>query len=288
VGAVLTTVNGIPYFWQECGRGPLLVLLHGGAAHSGWFQWMVPRLAQRYRVVVPDLRGHGRSGHADRYTWDLYAEDIEALVGLLAGDEPYSLAGHCSGGYIGMVLSARGVRPPAALVGMEVRPKMPPDEDADMWARAGKPPGRYRNLEALERSWRIYAQRHGLPAERARLLAREACRPKPDHSWVALSDPRTLAQEPFETYELAAKVTCPTLLIRGEQSHILSRIQFLLVAMELRFGAFEEIAGGHNFMVEEPELTCALIERFLEQTAARGTPPAASGQPAGSPPRPPS
>ena len=108
VGAVLTTVNGVRYFWQECGRGPLLVLLHGGAAHAVWFRWMMPRLAQRYRVVMPDLRGHGRSGHADRYTWDAYAADIEALVGLLVGDEPYYLAGHCSGGYIGMMLSARG------------------------------------------------------------------------------------------------------------------------------------------------------------------------------------
>ena len=285
MGAVLTTVNGIPYFWQEQGGGPLLVLVHGGAAHSGWFQWMMPRLAQRYRVVMPDLRGHGRSGHADRYSWDAHAEDIEALVGLLVCDEPYYLAGHCSGGYIGMLMSARGVRPPAALVGMEVRPKLPPDEDADMRARASQPPGRYRNLAALERTWRIYARRHGLPVEQALLLAREACRPEPDGSWVAIADPRTLAQEPFDTYELAAKVACPTLLIRGEQSHMLSRIQFLLITTELRFGAFEEIPGGsHNFMVEDPEATCALIERFLEQTAVRGTLPAASGSPANSPP----
>jgi pimeloyl-ACP methyl ester carboxylesterase len=285
---VLTTVNGIPYFWQERGRGPLLVMIHGGAAHSGWFQWMVTRLAERYRVVAPDLRGFGRSGHADRYSWDDYAEDIEALVGLLVGDEPYYLAGHCSGGYIGMVLSARGVRPPAALIGMEIRPKLPPEEDADMWARASKPPRRYPSLEALERGWRIYAQRHGLPVDRALELGRAQFRQDADGSWIGVSDPRTLAQESFETYELAAKVTCPTLLIRGEQSHMLSRIQFLLVAGELRFGSFEEVSGGHNFMVEDPETTCALIERFLEQRAARGTPPVAAGSPAAPPPSPPS
>jgi pimeloyl-ACP methyl ester carboxylesterase len=100
-----------------------------------------------------------------------------------------------------------------------------------------------------------------------------------------VADPRTFAQEPFETYELASKVACPTLLIRGEQSHMLTRIQFLLVAVELRFGAFEEIPGvGHNFMVEDPDTTCALIERFLEQRAVQDTPPAASGSPASSPP----
>jgi pimeloyl-ACP methyl ester carboxylesterase len=134
----------------------------------------------------------------------------------------------------------------------------------------------------------MYAQRHGMPVERGLLLGHEACRQEQDGSWVSLADPRTLAQEPFETYELAAQVTCPTLLIRGEQSHMLSRIQFLLVAGALRFGAFEEIAGSHNVMVEEPELTCVSIEHFLAQTAARGTLRAASGQPAGSPPSPPS
>jgi pimeloyl-ACP methyl ester carboxylesterase len=281
---VLRTVNGIRIYWQESGSGPLLVLLHGGAAHSGWYRWMIPRLAQRYRVVAPDLRGLGRSGHADRYTWDAYAGDVEALVRQLVGDEPYYLAGHCSGGYIGMLMSARGVRPPAALVGMEVRPKLPPEEDADMWARASRPPGRYRNVEAMERVWRIYAQGHGLPIERGVLLGREASRQEPDGSWVARADPRTLAQEPFETYELAARVACPTLLIRGEQSHMLSRIQFLLVAGELRFGAFEEMPGvGHNLMVEDPDATSALIERFLEPLVARDTPPVATGSPAGSP-----
>jgi pimeloyl-ACP methyl ester carboxylesterase len=278
---VLRTVNGIRYYWRERGRGPLLVLLHGGAAHSGWFRWVMPRLSRRYRVVAPDLRGLGRSGWADRYTWDAYAEDVEALVGRLVGDEPYYIAGHCSGGYIGMLMSARGVRPPAALVGMEVRPRLSAEEDADMWARARRPPGRYRSLAALERGWRTYARRHGLPIERGLMLGREAFRPEPDGSWVGLTDPRTLAQEPFNTYELAAKVECPTLLLRGEQSRMLTRIQFLLVAVELRFGAFEEIPGvGHNFMVEDPDATSARIERFLEKIAARDTPLAAAGPPA--------
>ena len=83
---------------------------------------MIPRLATRYRVVAPDLRGSGRTGHADRYTWEDYAADIEALVDLLVGIRPYYLAGHCSGGYIGMLIAARGRRPPAALVGMEILP----------------------------------------------------------------------------------------------------------------------------------------------------------------------
>jgi pimeloyl-ACP methyl ester carboxylesterase len=231
---------------------------------------MMPRLSERYRVIAPDLRGHGRSGHADRYTWDAYAEDIEALLGLLVGDEPYYLAGHCSGGYIGMLMSARGRRPPAALVGMEVRPPLSADEQAVMWDAARRRPRRYATLEALERAWRSYWRRQGLPIERGARLGLELHHKDASGAWVQRSDRRVLAQEPFRTYDLAVQVECPTLLIRGEESRMLNRIQFLLVACELRRGSFEELPGvGHHLMVEDPNATSALLEQFLEKVANR-------------------
>jgi pimeloyl-ACP methyl ester carboxylesterase len=262
---VRTPVNGVPYYWRQCGSGPLLVLLHGGAAHSGWFQWVIPRLAQRYWVIAPDLRGHGRTGHADRYTWDSYAEDIETLVGLLVGEQPYYLAGHCSGGYIGMLLSARGVRPPAALVGLEVRPKISDHEYAYMWAASRRPPSRYRSLDRVARA---YSRRYGMPLDQGLILATENYRQVSDGAWVSRSDNRTLAQEPFQTYELATQVECPMLLVRGGESPVLTRIQFLLVAGQLRYSAFEEIPRvGHHLMVEDPDTTCALLEQFLKRVA---------------------
>jgi pimeloyl-ACP methyl ester carboxylesterase len=280
--AVRRPVNGVPYFWRESGSGPLLVLLHGGAAHSGWFQWMMPRLAERYRVVAPDLRGHGLSGHADRYTWEAYAEDLEALVQLLVGEEPYYLAGHCSGGYIGMLMSARGVRPPAALVGIEVRPKLPAREDEAMWATARRPLRRFRSLEALERADRLFWRRQQVPFEPMRPLLREALQQHPDGTWSSLRDPRTAAQEPFHTYELASQVRCPTLLVRGAKSQMLSEIQFLLVARELPRGSFQEMPGvGHYLMIEDPDATCALVERFLSEVAE--LPAARQGERGGSP-----
>ena len=60
-----TSINGLRYHWREAGGGRLLLLLHGGAAHSGWFRWMMPRLAIRYRVVAPDLRGNERDEQAE-------------------------------------------------------------------------------------------------------------------------------------------------------------------------------------------------------------------------------
>jgi pimeloyl-ACP methyl ester carboxylesterase len=264
-----TTINGLRYYWREAGYGPLLLLLHGGAAHSGWFQWMVPHLATRYRVVAPDLRGNGRTGHADDYSWDAYAEDVEALLDLLVGDRPYYLAGHCSGGYIGMLVAARSRRPPAALVGMEVLPRLPERQLAVMWAYARRGPKRYPTLAALDRARRAYARRQGLPLDRGVTLGRELYRRDPrGGGWVPRSDVRVLAQERFQTYELAAKVSCPTLLLRGTESGQLNRIQFLLMAGALPHGSFEELVGlGHHFMVEDPDATSALLERFFERVA---------------------
>ena len=46
---------------ERRGDGPDLVLLHGWGMHGGVWDELVPRLAARFRVHVPDLPGHGRS-----------------------------------------------------------------------------------------------------------------------------------------------------------------------------------------------------------------------------------
>jgi len=262
---VLTTVNGIPYFWRDEGRGPILLLLHGGLAHSGWFQWMVPRLARAYRLIVPDLRGHGRSGHSDDYTWSAYCADIESLLDLVAPGEPYYLAGQCSGGYLGFVLWERGIRPPAAVAGLEILPPLAPEEEAAQFATARQPP---RKFPTLERGVRSYSRALKLPLGRGELLAREVFKQNADGSWSAPADPRTLEIEPFRSYELAARVECPILLIRGTESRSLSRMSLLFMSQELRSGDFAEIPGvGHQLLVEDPDATCEVLERFFQKVA---------------------
>jgi pimeloyl-ACP methyl ester carboxylesterase len=272
---VLTTVNRIPYFWQEAGRGPVLLLLHGGLAHSGWFQWMMPRLARAYRVIAPDLRGHGRSGHADDYTWGAYSADLEALLDFLAPGEPYYLAGQCSGGYLGLVLWERGIRPPAAVAGIEILPPLSSEEEAAQFTTARRPPHRFPTLETAARS---YSRALKLPRERGELLVREVFTQNDDGSWSAPADPRTLEIEPFRSYELAARVECPTLLIRGTESRSLSRMSLLLMSQELRSGDFVEIPGaGHQLLVEDPDATCEVLERFFQKVANGFRRPAAQG-----------
>jgi hypothetical protein len=59
--SVTATANGIQQHYVRGGSGPALILLHGFP--QDWREWhrVMPRLAQRFTVVAPDLRGTGRS-----------------------------------------------------------------------------------------------------------------------------------------------------------------------------------------------------------------------------------
>jgi pimeloyl-ACP methyl ester carboxylesterase len=76
------TVDGLRIFYREAGRpeAPAVLLLHGFPTSSHMFRDLIPLLAQRYRVVAPDLPGFGFSDAPDRsafdYTFDRRADVI--------------------------------------------------------------------------------------------------------------------------------------------------------------------------------------------------------------------
>src|SRR6266852_1510138 len=70
-------VNGIKIWYATFGRGEPVILLHGGLANAGYWGNQVRELQTRYRVVVMDSRGHGRSTRNDQpYGYDLMAGDV--------------------------------------------------------------------------------------------------------------------------------------------------------------------------------------------------------------------
>ena len=75
-------VNGVDLFYAEHGSGGTpLILLHGGIAGGEIFDAIAPELAERRRVVVPDLEGHGRTAHIDRpLRVEHLADDVAALI----------------------------------------------------------------------------------------------------------------------------------------------------------------------------------------------------------------
>ncbi len=74
--------DGTELFAAALGTGPVVVLLHGGGPDHHSLVPLARRLAARHRVVLPDVRGYGRSRCPDpaRHTWTRYAADVIALL----------------------------------------------------------------------------------------------------------------------------------------------------------------------------------------------------------------
>lgn len=98
--------NNVTHY-QESGRGPALILLHGLFCNIGfWWFHFAPLLAENHRVVAVDLRGHGLSGMpSDAYRAVDMAEDIVALMDRLALSEAH-VVGHSFGGAVALALAA--------------------------------------------------------------------------------------------------------------------------------------------------------------------------------------
>jgi pimeloyl-ACP methyl ester carboxylesterase len=108
--------------WRETGSGRPLVLLHGlfaSGALTADTDLVRVIAGQGYRVILPDLRGHGDSaGPHDRdlYPPDVVIDDVLALIDHLGLDD-YALGGYSVGGKLVLRVLARGARPARAFVG---------------------------------------------------------------------------------------------------------------------------------------------------------------------------
>jgi pimeloyl-ACP methyl ester carboxylesterase len=86
-------------------QGPVLLLLHGLGANGEVWQPLLDVMKDDWpgRIVIPDLRGHGRSPHGLHYGYGQHAADIAEL---LQPAEPVHVIGHSLGGVIGLVLAS--------------------------------------------------------------------------------------------------------------------------------------------------------------------------------------
>lgn len=90
-------VNGIELAYELRGQGEPLLLLHGFAACADYWAPLLPALAARHRLIIPDLRGHGRSTNpARRFSMRQSATDILSLLDHLGLDKVKAI-GHSAG-----------------------------------------------------------------------------------------------------------------------------------------------------------------------------------------------
>lgn len=107
--------GGLRFHVQETGDGPPLLLLHGtgGATHS--WRAVLPLAARHFRVIAPDLPGHGFTTGAKDLSLPGVAAAIRALLDSLSAS-PVIIAGHSAGAAVAIRMALDMPAPPAALV----------------------------------------------------------------------------------------------------------------------------------------------------------------------------
>ena len=101
----LEVAPGVSLHVRSAGTGAPVVLLHGYPQHGGCWHRVAPALAERYAVVVPDLRGYGRSSTPPDdaahtvYSKRTMAADVVALMAAL-GHDRFAVVGHDRGGRV--------------------------------------------------------------------------------------------------------------------------------------------------------------------------------------------
>ena len=250
--------------WGKPGQ-PVAVLVHGGAAHAGWWDHVAPHLATGHRVVAVDLSGHGDSDHREVYALTTWADEIMA-VATTESPEPPVLLGHSMGGFVVLTAAQRygdAIRG-AAAIDSPVREMSP---EARAWVETAKDiPGSKTypdRATILSRFRTLPADAAGLPFVREHLAAgsiRET-----ESGWTWKFDPRIFLRSRMEPEELA-EAACDIALIRGERGMATTDITDVVAE---RLGRDVPVTvirdAGHHIMLDQPIALIAVLQTLLGQ-----------------------
>jgi pimeloyl-ACP methyl ester carboxylesterase len=267
--------DGLPIHvleWSDAGVP--LVLLHGFGNEAHIYDDFAPQVAPYYRTIAIDLRGHGDSGHdaEQRYDYPYHVRDLECVLAAL-GVERFVLVGHSLGGRIATLFAGAHPERMAGLVLVDSGPEL----DARGIIRIRQDvektqmPGGSATLGSVAEYERLLSLAYpaAQPAALKR-MAKHGLRQRPDGRYERKTDAAfhsgargMTAQEAEErekkmTAELwaaLAKVPCPTLVVRGAASDILSPDTADKMAEDvLPKGRLAIVArAGHSVMTDNPE-----------------------------------
>lgn len=248
--------------YKEWGRpdNPDVVLcIHGVTRVADDFDALAASLAADFRVVCPYVVGRGCSDNlrdAQHYGVPQYVSDMVTLVARLGVDK-LSLVGTSMGGLIGMGLASLAGTPVTRLVLNDVGPSINPAALERIGQYLGQPL-RFGTLEEGIAYVRMLSAPFGQHDEQQwRKLGTDSLRQQEDGSWVRNYDlriaepiramtPEVMAFAERATWAAYDAIRCPTLLIRGAQSDLLSPDTALQMTQRGPRARLVEIAGtGH-------------------------------------------
>src|SRR4051794_32591410 len=266
------SANGIRMHYAEAGAGEPVVLLHGWPEH--WWMWrdFIAPLAERFRVIAPDLRGHGWTDKPDGdYRKPVLLDDVLALLDELGLDR-VRLVGHDWGGWVGMLAGLRAPERIERLVAMSIphpwqrRPHPRVALSGTYQLVAGGPIGKLAMQHGFARTILRLGRTAGeFSDEELRMYDAVAREPDAAAATVRiyrsflLHELRPWASGDFK----AARLTVPTLWLVGENDPLAGASDdgFRDYADEM---ALEFLPGASHFLPEElPQIVLDRVLAFL-------------------------
>lgn len=221
--------------WGDPQNPKVLLCVHGLTRCGRDFDDLARAMAGEYRVVCPDVVGRGRSGRlkdSRLYNPPQYCADMVTLMARLQA-QTLHWVGTSMGGLIGMVLAAQEHTPISRLVLNDLGPVITASSIERIGEFLGKAP-RFESIEQAEGFLRFVGAPFGpLSDAQWRHLTVHVVRQADDGKIDFLYDPgiaesfresaKAMGGKDMELWPLYDAISCPTLLIRGADSDLLTR-----------------------------------------------------------------
>jgi pimeloyl-ACP methyl ester carboxylesterase len=274
-------VSGLALHYLDWGEAdaPPIVCLHGYTGSADAFNALARHFQDRFRIVAPDVRGHGESAWspAGAYQYADQASDLAESAEQL-DLEKFVLIGTSMGGIIAMTYAAEHADRLSGLVINDIGP----DAEAGtqrITQMVGSRPDEFATLEEAMAYRRaaspILAARN---AEDQHELALGVLRRRPDGRWGWKMDPAYIRQRVEHgaparppLWPALQALSCPTLVVWGNESDVLSEGQARRMVDVLPRGELVMVPGlGHAPTLVEPVVLAAL-DRFLRNLGTSAT-----------------
>jgi len=272
-------VNDLALHYLEWGdaAAPPIVCVHGYTGSADAFNALARRLQDRFHILAPDVRGHGESAWspAGAYRYEDQASDLAEFARLL-GLNKFVLIGTSMGGIIAMTYAAEHAERLSGLVINDIGP----DAEAGtqrITQMVGSRPDEFATLEeamAYRRAMSpILAARS---AKDQHELALGMLSRRQDGKWGWKMDPAYIRQRVEHgpprrppLWPVLQAVPCPTLVVWGSDSDVLSEAQARRMVDVLPRGELVRVPGiGHAPTLVEPVVLAAL-DRLLGGLSAQ-------------------
>lgn len=251
-------INGARLYYADQGQGPPLVLVHGlGASHADWEQ-QIAHFSRIFRVIAPDLRGHGESDALGPYSVERFATDLLQLVDQL-GLGGFALVGHSMGGAVAMQMAMLKSDRVVKLVLSNTLPNFRPQTFAQkrqLWLRLW-----VSRLLGNARLSQITAKRMFPRPDQQELRAAVAARNARANREVYLDTLRTLSA--WSIQDKLQWLRMPTLVLASEHDYFPAE-QAQAFAEALPDGRYRLFEGAHHGLpMELPDDFSRVVMEFL-------------------------